>query len=115
VNPERNSYFYLDVDDRLAFRESPRRMRVEVRLQSEGPLDGVLLQYDAGGPATVENIYRPVRPSWRKQEGGWAVLGFEVDSPFLGGRQNSGADFRLFLDRQLCRIAMARVDWNGSR
>ncbi|MCG3141119.1 MAG: hypothetical protein HDKAJFGB_02309 [Anaerolineae bacterium] len=114
VNPERNSYFYLDVDDRLAFRESPRRMRVEVRLQSEGPLDGVLLQYDAGGPATVENIYRPVRPSWRRQEGGWTVLGFEVDLPFLGGRQNSGADFRLFLDRRLCRIASARVELEGS-
>jgi hypothetical protein len=90
-------------------------MCVEVRVQSEGSLEGVLLQYDAGGPHQVENIFRPMPPSSRRQEGGWTVLGFEVDSPFLGGRQNGGADFRLFLDRRLCRIAAVRVDLEGSR
>lgn len=71
VDPERNTYFYLDVDDRLVYRKSPQRMVVEVRLRSDAPLDGVLLQYDAGGAAGVESLYRQVSPAWRKQECGW--------------------------------------------
>ena len=104
-DPKRNSYLYIDVDDRLAFRGGVRRLRVEVRLQSEAPLDRILLQYDAQGPAEISNIYRPVAPAWRKQENGWTVVGFVAESPYLGNRQNAGADFRVFLDGRLCRVA----------
>jgi hypothetical protein len=108
-NPKRNSYLYIDVDDRLAFRGGPNRMRVEVRLQSGDPLDGLQLQYDAQGPAETANIYRPAPPSLRKQDGTWSLITFVVETPYLGNRQNSGADFRLFLDGRLCRISSLKV------
>jgi hypothetical protein len=108
-DPQRNSYLYIDVDDRLAFRGGVRRMRVEVRLQSEAPLDRIQLQYDGQGPAETSNIYRAVAPPWRKQENGWTVVGFVAESPYLGNRQNAGADFRVFLDGRLCRVASLKV------
>lgn len=108
-DPQRNSYLYLDLDDRLAFRGGVRQMRVEMRLQSDRPLVGLQLQYDAEGPADVEHTYQAVPPTARKQEGGWTVVQFVADQPYLGGRQNAGADFRLYLDRALCRIAEVKV------
>jgi hypothetical protein len=112
--PRRNSYLYLDFDDRLAFRGGPSRMRVEVRLQSDAPLEGVQLQYDAKGPPIVTNIYRPAPLSWRKQDGDWTTLGFVAESPYLGNRQNSGADFRVYLGGSLCRIASLKVSLEGA-
>ena len=108
-DPERNSYLYIDVDDRLAFRGGVRRLRVEIRLQSDDPLERIRLQYDAQGPSEISNIYRPVAPSWRKQENGWTVVGFVAEAPYLGNRQNAGADFRVFLDGRLCRVASLKV------
>jgi hypothetical protein len=108
-NPQRGTYLYIDVVDRLAFRGGARGMRVEVRLQSDDPLSGIQLQYDADGPAEPDNIYRRVSPSWRKQDGRWSLIGFEAPSPYLGGRENSGADFRVFLDGRLCRVASLKV------
>jgi hypothetical protein len=108
-NPKRNNYLYIDLDDRLAFRGGLRRMSVELRIQSDERLEGVQLQYDAEGPAETSVIYRPVSPSWHKQQDGWTVIGFVAESPYLGNRQNSGADFRVFLDGHLCRIASLTV------
>ena len=108
-DPKRNGYLYIDVDDRLAFRGGPIRMGVEVRLHSGGPLDGIQLQYDAGGPAEVGNIYRATPPAWRKQRRGWSIIGFVAGSPYLGNRQNGGADFRVFLDGQQCHVASLKV------
>jgi len=113
-NPKRNGYLYLDLDDRLAFRGGPGRMRVEVRLQSDEPLEGVQLQFDANGPAEVTNTYRPTPPSWRKQDGDWTTIGFVAESPYLGNRQNSGADFRVYLGGSLCRIASLKVSLEGA-
>lgn len=112
-NPKRNRYLYVDLDDRLAFRGGPARMRVEVRLQSDEPLEGVQLQFDANGPPDLSNKYRPAPPSWRKQDGDWSTIGFVADSPYLGNRQNSGADFRVYLGGSLCRIAWLRVSLEG--
>lgn len=112
--PKRNSYLYLDLDDRLAFRGGPERMRVEVRLQSDESLEGVQLQFDAQGPAAVTNIYRPTPPSWRRQAGDWTTIGFVAESPYLGNRQNSGADFRVYLGGSRCRIASLRVSLEGA-
>jgi hypothetical protein len=112
-NPKRNRYLYVDLDDRLAFRGGPARMRVEVRLQSDEPLEGVQLQFDANGPPDLSNKYRPAPPSWRKQDGDWGTIGFVADSPYLGNRQNSGADFRVYLGGSLCRIAWLRVSLAG--
>lgn len=108
-DPKRNRYLYIDVDDRLAFRGGVRHLRLEVRLQSDEPLDGVQLQYDAQGPAEISTMYRPAAPSSRKQENGWTVVGFVAESPYLGNRQNAGADFRVFLDGRLCHVASLKV------
>ena len=112
--PKRNSYLYLDVDDRLAFRGGMGRMQVELKLQSDEPLEGIQLQYDATGPAEVSNIYRPAAPSSCKQEGDWTMLGFVAEAPYLGNRQNSGVDFRVFLGGRLCRIASLKVSLEGT-
>lgn len=112
--PKQNSYLYLDLDDRLAFRGGPQRLRVEVRLQSDDPLEGVQLQFDATGSAGVTNIYQPTPPSWRKQEGDWTTLGFVAESPYLGNRQNSGADLRVYLGGSLCHVAGVRVSLEGT-
>ena len=113
-NPKRNRYLYLDLDDRLAFRGGLARMRVEVRLQSDEPLENVQLQYDATGPPEMSNKYRPTPLSWRKQDGDWSTIGFVAESPYLGNRQNSGADFRVSLGGSLCRIASLRVSLEGA-
>jgi hypothetical protein len=88
-------------------------MRVEVRLQSDEPLEGVQLQFDAKGPPEVGNKYRPTPPSWRKQDDDWNTIGFVAELPYLGNRQNSGADFRVYLGGSLCRIASLRVSLEG--
>lgn len=80
-------------------------MHVEARLQSDAPLDHIQLQYDAQGPPDIANVYRAVPPASIKQDGVWTVVTFTAETPYLGDRQNSGADFRLFLDARLCRIA----------
>jgi hypothetical protein len=108
-NPKQNSYLYLDLDDRLAFRGGPARMRVEVTLQSDEPLEGIQLQFDAKGPPEVSTKYRPTPPAWKKQDGDWSTIGFIAESPYLGNRQNSGADFRVYLGGSLCRIASLKV------
>ena len=108
-NPKRNTYLYLDLDDRLAFQGGLHRMSVEIKLQSNNPLDNIKLQYDSEGPNEIATVYRAVSPSWRKQQDDWSVIGFEADSPYLGNRQNSGADFRIFLDNCLCHIASLKV------
>jgi hypothetical protein len=113
-NPKRNSYLCLDLDDRLAFRGGPARMRVEVRLQSDDPLEGIQLQFDAKDAPGVSNKYRPTPPSWRKQDGDWSTIGFVAESPYLGNRQNSGGDFRVYLGGSLCRIASLRVSLEGA-
>jgi len=107
--PQRNTYLYLDLDDRLAFRGGLQRMRVEVRLQSDSPLTGIRLEYDAEGPGEIANVYRSVPPAWRKQEGAWTVVGFTAEQPYLGNRQNAGADFRVFLDRSICLVSEVTV------
>ena len=115
VNPKRNGYLYFDLDDRLAFRGGPERMLVEVRLRSDESLEGVQLQFDAQGSAAVTNIYRPTPSSWRKPDGGWTTIGFVAESPYLGNRQNSGADFRLYLGGSLCQVAAVRVALEGAQ
>lgn len=112
--PKQNGYLYLDLDDRLAFRGGPERIRVEVRLQSDEPLEGVQLQFDAKGPAEVANIYRATRPAWQKQAGDWTTVGFVAELPYLGNRQNSGADFRVYLGGSLCRVASLKVSVEGA-
>jgi hypothetical protein len=108
--PTRNRYLYLDVDDRLAFRGDVPSMIVEIRLHSEGPLDNIGLQYDAAGPAEVANIYRPSSQPSHTTQDGWTVLRFRVGSPYLGNRQNSGADFRIDLGGEKCCVAEVRIE-----
>lgn len=113
--PARNRYLYLDVDDRLAFRGNVPSMTVEIRLQSAGALDNIGLQYDAPGPGEIANIYRPSSAPSRATQDGWTVVRFRVDSPYLGNRQNSGADFRIDLGREKYYVAEVRVElerWN---
>jgi hypothetical protein len=107
--PARNKYLYVDVDDRLAFRGNVRRMQVEVRVQTRASADGIVLQYDAAGSRETANVYRAVLPTSVKQVGPWTILSYECDQPYLGGRQNAGADFRLSFDGRLCRIASVKV------
>jgi hypothetical protein len=114
-NPNQNRYLYIDVDDRMAFRSGMERMRVEVRLQSDESLEGVQLQFDAVGPASVTNIYRATPPSWRKQDGDWTNIGFVAESVYLGNRQNSGADFRVYLGGSLCRIAALKFSLEDTK
>jgi hypothetical protein len=108
-NPRRNAYLYIDVDDRLVFRGGVGRMTVEIRLQTDEPLDGLQLQYDATGVADVSNVYRSVPPSSRTQDGRWTKVLFDTGAPYLGNRQNSGADMRLFLNGHRCNVASLRV------
>lgn len=108
-NPSRNRYLYLDLDDRIAFRGGVARLHVEVRLSSDGPTDGVRLQYDAEGPEQTSTIYREVAASAVRREGDWTAITFVADRPYLGNRQNAGSDFRIFLGDRLCRIALVRV------
>ncbi len=108
-NPNRNSYLYIDVDDRLAFRGGAKKIDVEVQIESSEPLEGIQLQYDADGASETNNIYRPVVPSGHKKKGRWTAIRFCAESPYLGNRQNSGADFRVFLDGKLCHIAAIKV------
>jgi hypothetical protein len=89
-------------------------MRVEVTLQSDEPLEGIQLQFDTKGPPEVSNKYRPTPPAWKKQDGDWSTIGFVAESPYLGNRQNSGADFRVYLGGSLCRIASLRVSLEGA-
>lgn|GEM_PF-1314872 len=108
-NPQRNRYLYLDLDDRIACRGGVNRMRVEVRLQSDEPLENLQLQFDAPGPDQVAYTYRSISPTWLKREGDWGTVSFEAESPYLGNRQNSGADFRVDLGGGQCRIASLQV------
>jgi len=108
-NPARNKYLYVDVDDRLAFRGNVRRMRVEARLQASASPDGIALQYDSTGARETASVYRSVLPSSVTQEGPWTILTYVVDGPYLGSRQNAGADFRLSFDGRLCRVASVKV------
>lgn len=108
-NPQRNSYLYFDLDDRVAFRGGSRRLRVEVLLHSDDPLENLQLHYDAQGPPQTSTFYKPVAPAERKQEGAWTRVSFVAESPYLGGRQNSGADLRIFFDGRQCRVASVKV------
>jgi hypothetical protein len=112
--PEKNRYLYIDVDDRAAFRGGARGMEVEVQLCSEEPLDCVQLQYDAQGPPVVANTYRAVAPSSRQPLGTWTTLKFSAESPYLGDRQNSGADFRLYFGGRRCTVAGVKVRFEGA-
>ncbi|MCL5270773.1 MAG: DUF4038 domain-containing protein [bacterium] len=111
-DPGRDQYLYCDLDDRLAFRGGPSRMRVKVRLQSNGSLDGIALQYDAPGKAEAANVFRSVAPSSRRQAGRWTEMIFDIESPYLGNRQQNCADFRLFLNGQTCRITSIELTLN---
>lgn len=84
-------------------------MHVEARLHSDEPLDRIQLQYDAQGPSETATIYRSVPPKSTKEEGVWTDVAFTAELPYLGNRQNGGADFRLFPDNRLCRIASLAV------
>jgi len=108
--PERNRYFYLDLDDRVAFRGGVDRMRVEIRLQSDEPLENLQLQFDAAGNDEVANTYRATPAAWMKPDDDWRTFGFVVERPYLGNRQNSGADFRVDLGGHRCRIASLKLD-----
>lgn len=108
-NPARNAYLYLDVDDRVAFRGGLQSMVVRVKLRSDTPLDGIQLQYDAAGPPDTENVYRGVPPTRQSQEEDWTVLEFTAQSPYCGNRQNSGADFRIYLAGHHCYITSVSV------
>ncbi len=108
-NPGRNRYLYIDIDDRLAFRGAVGKMRMDVQLHSDKPLDAVQLQFDSTGPAQVSNIYHPVSPTSCSRHGDWTSLTFEAPTPYLGNRQNSGADFRLYLGTNLCHVASIKV------
>jgi hypothetical protein len=108
-NPKRNSYLYIDVDDRLVFRGALKAMRVEIQLHSNSPLENIQLQYDAQGPADGESVYRSVSPSGSKQMNGWTVLEFVANAPYCGNRQNSGADFRLHFAGYQCHVALLQV------
>ena len=103
--PQRNNYLYIDVDDRIAFRGGVNRMSVICRVNSDAALENVQLQYDTQGPEKVENVYHGVPPTSREVEDGWTVLTFVADNPYLGNRQNGGADFRVFVGNALCRVA----------
>ncbi|MEI6569695.1 MAG: hypothetical protein WCR20_23665, partial [Verrucomicrobiota bacterium] len=108
-NPGRNRYLYIDIDDRLAFRGAVGKMRMDVQLHSDKPLDAVQLQFDSTGPAQVSNTYRPVSPTSCSRHGDWTSLTFEAPTPYLGNRQNSGADFRLYLGTNLSHVASIKV------
>lgn len=108
-SPQRNRYLYLDLDDRIAFRGGVNRMRVEVRLQSDEPLEQVQLQFDAAGAAEIVNTYRSTASAWLKRDGIWSTVGFVAEAPYLGNRQNGGADFRVDLGGLQCRIASLQV------
>jgi hypothetical protein len=110
-NPTRSKYLYLDLDDRIAFRGGARGMAVEVRLQSDDGLDGIALEFDATGAGG--SAYRSVLPASQKQAGGWTTLTFQADAPYLGNRQNSGADMRVCLNGHRCRVASVAVRLDG--
>jgi hypothetical protein len=110
TNPQRNTYLYLDVDDSISFRAIVPQMRVTVRLLSDASLDGIRLQYDSGGAAEVGHIYESSAPARMQVVHGWTEVSFSVGPAYLGNRQNSGADFRLFIDGRACHIASLRVD-----
>jgi hypothetical protein len=111
-NPERNAYLYVDLDDRLAFRAKLKSMDVRVTLRSDEPLDGVQLQYDAEGPYDAAHMYRPVPPHRQSTKDGWTQLEFVAESPYCGNRQNSGADFRVYLAGHRCCVASIEVTLN---
>ncbi|MGI6459738.1 MAG: DUF4038 domain-containing protein [Candidatus Hydrogenedentales bacterium] len=108
-NPARNAYLYIDLDDRLAFRTELKSMDVRVRLWSDEPLDDVQLQYDAEGPYDVAHMYRAVPPQRETRKDGWTELEFVAESPYCGNRQNSGADFRVYLAGHRCYVASIEV------
>ena len=108
-DPARNGYLYLDLDDHLAFRGGLRSMKVHVRLHSDEPLEGVQLQYDAVGSPDTGNVYRSVPPSGQSEDDGWTQLEFVAEAPYCGNRQNSEADFRLYLAGHRCHVVSVKV------
>lgn len=116
-NPQRNKYLYFDLDDRVAFRGGAKVMRVEVLLRSDDPLANLQLQYDAQGPPQTSTFYKPVAPAARVQDGTWTRVSFVAENPYLGNRQNSGADLRIFFDGRQCQVASVKVsvETDGSR
>ncbi|MCX7599525.1 MAG: hypothetical protein N2512_11775, partial [Armatimonadetes bacterium] len=106
---QRNSYLYFDLDDRAAFRGGVDVMRVEVMLHSDDPLENLQLHYDAQGPPAMSTFYASARPTSRAQEGPWTRVSFIAQQPYLGGRQNSGADLRIFFDNRQCYVASVSV------
>jgi len=108
-NPQRNKYLYFDVDDRVAFRGGAKSIRVDVLLHSNDPLENLQLHYDAQGPAETSTFYTPVGPASRAQEGSWTRVGFVAPTPYLGNRENGGADLRIFFDGRQCEVALVKV------
>ncbi|MCX7599254.1 MAG: hypothetical protein N2512_10400, partial [Armatimonadetes bacterium] len=108
-DPQHNKYLYFDLDDSVAFRGGAKLMRAEMLLHCDEPLENLQLHYDAQGPPQTSTFYKPVTPSVRTQEGLWTRVSFVAEEPYLGGRQNSGADLRIFFDNRQCHVASVSV------
>ena len=98
-------YFYFNVDAAFAAEEAQGLdVTIEVEYLDEGGDVDFSLEYDGlSGPYTSHA--KKVVTSGSNL---WTTVRFEIADAFFGGRQNSGADFRLVLD--VTRSAQLHID-----
>jgi hypothetical protein len=104
------NYLYFDADD--SFQLEGGRVEIEVHFldQGEGP---IALQYDSSNPNSPHaGAYKPHPLTLRRTNSGqWRKSLFQLEDARFEGRQNGGADFRLYIggDDLLVREVRIRI------
>jgi len=98
-------YLYFDVAPEF---QAGLRVLVSVVVYDEQSSEAVALQYDAPGQALADR-YRPAPPVAFTGTGTWRTVEFVLHDPLFAGRQNDGADFRIFATGKDTRLYLDRV------
>lgn len=91
ATPASDLYMYFDVDDAFAGELVNGDVTIEVEYHDATGNTVLGLQYD-GSTAAYTNHTQAITTTGN---GRWRRVRFEMSDAFFGGRQNSGADFRL--------------------
>lgn len=89
-------YIYFDVDDKI-LHDGDKPILLEIEYYNEGkPGDTFTIQYDSAFSEADADIYRETAVFPKPGVKGWNKAILFLDHARFSGRQNGGADFRLF-------------------
>lgn len=99
-------YLYFDADD--AFRPGgPVAVEIEYLDDGHGP---ITLQYDSTDPsAPMDGVYKAAETVERAVSGQWRTAVFHLPDALFHGRQNAGADLRLYVPDGRIQVRAIRV------